>query len=246
MLEEIGDIGSAFTFYTEEERMRSIETGWKLPDEILKERMDESFQEWLVSEERLGLRQNVYINPVIEKYPNIVFNADEMEEIAETIELVREKFYVLREANMALEQATMDSYKLSKKGQNVHLTYLISFYYEYIRALDEKYRANELELILKLADILNEEFGNFTGLSDVPKFFLEGVGIGISNVIKAGTSILTDITAASLEGFLGKDWKRKLLIYGSVGIAGVIGSLILFYYSKTYIGKKATSKAKGE
>lgn len=240
----IGKLG----YYTDEEKLLSYETGWKLPEAELQERMDASFQEWLVSDERLGII-NRRLEPIIKKYSDIIFDANDMEQIADTIDLVREKFYVLREANMILEQETMDSYSLSKKGQNVHLTRLISFYYEYMRALSEKYRATELLLILELQDILNKEFDNFTGIQDVPKFFLEGVGIGVSNIVKAGTSILADITkditTASLEGFLGKDWKKKLLIYSSIGIAGVIGVLILFYYSKTYIGTKATSKAKG-
>lgn len=204
MILEYEEQGSGLTFYTEEEIYRTMEeSGWELSEAELQERMDASFEEWLISDERLGLIQR-RLDPIIEKYSNIRFDADIMEENADTMILVKEKFYALRDENMELEQITMDSYELAKKGQNIHFSLLITFMYEYVRAYSEKYRKTELALILELPAILNKEFGNFTGIQDIPSFFLGGVGKAVGGIISVGTGFLAEGVKGIASG-LGLD-----------------------------------------
>ena len=93
------DSGSVLSYYTEEEKLLSFETGWQLPNDELQERVEIAFQEWLVSDKRMELIQDK-LNVVIDYYPNITFDYDLLNETANTIEVVRDKFDQFRELNI--------------------------------------------------------------------------------------------------------------------------------------------------
>lgn len=77
--------------------------------------------------------------------------------------------------------------------------------------------------------------------------FMDQVGTNISNVISGATSFITDIVgsvgAGIFKGIFGEDWQKKLILYGSIAVAAIIGILILYFYSKTYISTKAKKRA---
>jgi len=188
------------------------------------------------------------INKVLLQYPNYSFDAKDMLETANTLGDVREKFDSLRELNSEIEQALIDSdkYIAPEKARNVHLSNLASFMYAYVNALKYE-RETELKIILTdLPAMLNDEYGNLTELSDVPRFFFEGIGKGIGVITTTATKILSDVAGGVASG-LGLEIDKELLIKigigAGIGVVLLILGLIGFQYSKTYIGAKAKKRA---
>lgn len=70
------------------------------------------------------------------------------------------------------------------------------------------------------------------------------IGDSIGNTLGFITDkVVSPALAGFLEGLFGKDWKKKLILFGSIAIAAIIGILILYFYSKTYITTKAKKRA---
>lgn len=245
----IGAEGSGLEFYTEEEKRLSMETGFVLSEPVLAERLEVSKEEYLESEVHLRLVQT-RIDRVLVQYPEFSFDSSYMDVTADTISEVRDKFNLLREDNLDVEQDLIDSEKYfhPQKAINVHFSQLLSFMYAYIQAIEVySNRKIELDLILNtLPAILNDEFGNLTGIEDVPRLFMEGVGKGVGFITAGVTSFASDIFGGIVEG-LGLKLDKSTLIKIGIGIAVVVVLIVVgligFQYSKTYISEKARKKA---
>lgn len=237
---------SVLDFYTEAERKKSMETGYTLPQDVLEKRMEESMQDYLESEQHLAFVQK-RLDKVLLDNPKFSVDAESMAETADTLNDVRDKLDDLRKENSALEQSYLDSdeYFAPEKARNVYLSELISFQYAYINALSAGKRTVELNLTLvDLPALLNDEYGNLVDITDVGRFFMEGVGKPIGAITAFGTSILKDVIGGVAEG-LGIDKKLlvKIGIGAGIGIALIIAGLFAFQYSKSYITEKGKQKA---
>jgi len=239
----LGEGGSILDFYTEEEKLLSMEVGYTLPEDVLAERMEESMDEYLESEKHLAFVR-ARVESVLLDYPEYSFDSDYMNVHVYTLEDVREKFDRLREDNMHVEYSLINSpeYKdLQQKAINVHLSRLLSFMYAYILAIEElNDRTIELGLILNgLPYSLNAEFGNST---DPAKLFMEGVGKGIGWIAVG----IGDLFSGVMKG-LGLKLDKSTLIKIGIGIAVVVVIIVVgligFQYSKSYISQKAIKRA---
>lgn len=220
-------------FYTDAETRSAIEEGFELPEEVLQERIDASFEEYIQSDlhERFVLER---INAVLEKYNHeIEFDSNIMSASANTRPDVRFKFDSLRSENSELEKLLTN-----EKDVVRHVNRLMQFLFDYITALKVD-RQTELSLIMELAGILNKEEGK----NDIVGLFAEGVGKGISGIVGLGTGIFSDISKSITEGLLGTDWKRKLIIGAIILIVVIVVILIGFQFTKTFVSEKAKQKA---
>lgn len=246
----IANGGSALAFYTDEEKIASMETGFELSKEELQIRVDESMIVYLASDTHKRLVQTK-LDFVIEDYSNISFDVTSIEAEANTISDVRSKFNDLRSMNMDLENAAINSGTYVSTEQAIWYSwkYLTDFMYSYVRVLNALGVKNtELKLILELKSTLFKELGFSTNLA-------EAFGQGISNVFKLGgeaignvtgfiaESIISPALAGIAEGILGKNWKTKLIIIVVVIIIIVILAVIGIYYGKSYVGAKAIKRA---
>lgn len=239
----MGEGGSVLDFYTEEEKLLSMETGYTLSESELAERMEESMEEYLASEKHLSFVR-ARIEAVLEQYPEYSFDSDYMDPIANTYEEVREKFEKLREDNIGIESSIIakPEYKdLQQKAINVHLSRLLSFMYAYVKAIEElNNRTKELNLILyTLPQRLNDEYGNTT---DPFRLFFEGIGKGFG-FIGVGIGNIFSGLMTGLGFSLDKDLLIKIGIGILIVVVVIIIGLIGFNYVKTYISQKAIKRA---
>lgn len=226
-----------FELYTEAEKEAYRENLETVSKTELESRIQEQLIEYLESDEYKELAESL-CEVIVDKYPKVIFDFDLMFEKAETIETVYNKFERFRSMNENYESEFISSYTLKAKGRNEYISMLLTAYYKYVQMISSTQRANEMELIKQLPSILNKEYGNFTGIQDIPKFFIEGVGKGVGSIIKIGTDVITDITKEAFKEILGTDWKKKLILYGSIIGVSIIGILILVFVVKTKIVKE--------
>ncbi|KKM87848.1 hypothetical protein LCGC14_1264720 [marine sediment metagenome] len=235
------------TLMTPEELRLSLLGEFKLTEEDIEQRIDVAMDEYLISDVYLDAVQ-ARLDPVIAKFSMFSYDVAIMGEEANTIDQVRFKFDTLRSMNIELEIAIMNKSTPPEKGRNEHYSKLLNFYHEYIYALSRGLRETELKLIEQLPKLLNDELGNFIGLQDIPRIFMEGVGKGVGGILTVGTNVLATTlkgVATGLAEGLGFDaeLKKKIIKYLIIGGISVIGVLIGYTFMKSYIAEKGKKRA---
>lgn len=235
-----GATGSRLDFYTapELETFRESVGAITVDPEILQQRKEDSYQQYLDSSaytESVQLQVDFLVETY---YPWVIYDTYDMKQRAKTMELVRNKFDSLRNLNMGREADKESSTTPATKGRNQHISDLIGFMTGYIKAFGTIERKTELDLIKQLPSVLNKEFGNFTGIQDIPKLFFEGVGIGVGGIIKTATNVFSDVVGGIATGILGSDWQKKAIYLIIIVVIIIIVILIGVFLFKTYAKEK--------
>jgi hypothetical protein len=215
--------GSAKTFYTTEELIRSITEGFTLDDEELQERITQSYNDYLESDTYAYLLE-IRTREVINNFPDINYDYASMLMKVTNIDGVRSKFNNLRTLNSGAEEASTKKYVQSEVGRSEFLSRLFSFYYSFIKSLGKEYEY-ELILIQQYVDILNDEL-NY-GVDNIPNLFAEGVGAALGSIV---TLIGDGISGLATSLGIDPDLLKAIIIGGlvlfGIGIGGVIVSKV--------------------
>lgn len=235
----VDDGGSGLAFYTDEEVLESIESGFELSDSELEERVEEGLEEYLESDLHFRIVQTK-IDLVIEDNPDILFDSDDMEDSAENAEDVRDKFNSLWELNINSENELINTgqYLTPNHARYKYRMHLANFMWQYAHAVRGNLDNTEKDLIIQLRTIIFRELGFTSNLGEAFGKGISGgasaIGEGVGNVV---SFITEDIVVPALKGLFKGAGK-----YIIIGVIALIAVGIGYAGVKTYAVKKIKSR----